>query len=130
MATQVEFLGPVHIYVRRVGREWEAWTDPFSVVGDGATREKAIEKAKRNIRDYFSALAETIHEHGRRAAVLVPLERELRKGRAEEYLVYACRHVKSVRRRRKPVLDLNRRNLVSALRGATEVGVVPLAVTG
>ncbi len=130
MVTQVEFLGPVHIYARRVGLEWEAWADPFSVVGDGATREKAIEKAQRNVEDYLSALAETLHQHGARADVLTPLEPELRKGRPNEYLVYACRHVRTVRRRKKRVQDLNRRNLVAMLREGAELGVVPLAVAG
>ncbi len=128
MGTVVEFLSPVHIYTRKAGSEWEAWADPFSVVGEGATREEAIENAKRNVEDYLSALAEAIHRHGNKVDLLTPLKRKDRRGTCKKFLVYASRHVKAARRARKKVRDLNRKNLLSAIRKDADLGLVPVPV--
>lgn len=80
MKDQVTFYGPVNIYVRKEGREWWAYVDPFGTAGDGPTREKAVRSACRNLSALFTALAETFQKHGKRTQVLCPLENDVKKG--------------------------------------------------
>ena len=133
MKTQVEFYGPVDIYGRRVGREWEAWADPFSVVGSGQTFDEAVSDVRENVNEHFSNLAAALHEHGDKVEVLCPLSAELKRNARVRHFVVLC--VRHVRDRRSPtwprrLRKLSRSGVRKMLEGNGPVGVVPAAVVG
>ena len=124
----VQFFGPVRVYVRRSGPDWEAWADPFSVVGEGRTREAAVESAKRNVEDYISAAAEAIHRHGNRVDLITPLPPDLKGDDCIEFLLYACRDIRRPTRHRSRLQTLDKRSLRGLLREGADVGIVPAPV--
>jgi hypothetical protein len=123
--TKVEFMSRVRMHLRRRGRRWEAWADPFSVGGEGDSIDEAVEDAKRGVERLFSALAEALHEHGGRVEVLCPLEESLKSRKYRDFQVYAVRRVRSAPDVTPPARDLTRTRLRRALRDADRVGLTP-----
>lgn len=81
MAAEIQFYGPITIYVRREDGEWWAHVDPFSVSGDGSTKERAIDSALRNLTELLHVLADDIRKHGpQNVEVLCPLKPGDKKG--------------------------------------------------
>lgn len=59
----LRFLGPIIIYVREEDGYWLASVDPFSVFGEGETRDKALSHALNNLTGQFDVLAEETIRH-------------------------------------------------------------------
>lgn len=122
----LRFYGPLEIYGKKVGREWEAWVDPFSVAGAGPTFEAAVCDAQKNLQLLFQALAESVARHGRRVRILEPLDDSLKKGaRVARFLLYGV--VRARQRSPAPPRPLkpSRRNILELLRRNERVGIVP-----
>jgi hypothetical protein len=131
MSSQVTFLGPIVAYARKDGGEWEAWVDPFSVVGCGRTADEAIECAKRNVVTHITDLSAAMDRHGsRKVALLCPLTAAHKRGakRTERFLLYAVRKSRAPGRASTKPSKLTRDRIRNLFRDKAEVGLVPAAV--
>jgi len=126
MLTEVRFYGPVDIYGHRRKGEWEAWADPFSVVGTGRTFKQAILNVQKHVEQHFEDLAEAIHEHGRKVDILCPLRKALKKTNAvKHFLVYCVQHVPKPAPWRLQPRKLSKANVRAMLKCNGEIGLVP-----
>ena len=88
MSALVEFLGPLDVYVRQEEDCWVAAVDPFSVFGEGATRDEAVREALDELAKQLDVLAEETARHrsdGIEVQLVCPLRPEDKQGAAEKH---------------------------------------------
>lgn len=95
----IEFYEAVSVYTRKEGKEWVAYVDPFSVGGDGSTKQKAIRSALANLNALFRSLVEEKQLRGSDVEVFCPLDDDLKRGAdVDRFLICAVYAVERPKR--------------------------------
>jgi len=106
MLQQIEYYGPVGIYVREENGEWIAWADPFSECGIGETKEEAIQSAQRSVEDYLALVSRELCV-GKTVKFLTPLTKEEKTGaEALHFHLFVCHEISEA----APVVPVERKS--------------------
>ena len=133
-AINIEFLGPLHLYVRKEDDCWLAAVDPFSAFGEGETRNEAIGEALDNLTRQLDVLAEEIARHESddvEVDILCPLRPEDKEGAEVRQFYVVASYEAAGSPERAGVVDRGRVSQLSAarltelLRRDARLGVAP-----
>lgn len=130
MDGQVDFFGPVHVYVREEDGRWVAWADPFAEVGVGETRDAAVAAVQRSVEEYLSLVAEEL-AGPEPVELLTPLTDEEKRGATRlHFMLYALRpaepEAREAGRSFNPTVARPLEALLEVLRTHTPVHAGPL----
>jgi hypothetical protein len=104
MSQVYEFYGPLHVYLRREGGEYQAWVDPFSIIGTGRSEQVALRHARDLLISHLRALAGELRRHGpHKVRLLSPMDAEEKSGALKVYVGGVHVRVAGEPTRRRPV---------------------------
>ncbi len=131
---QVELLGPIRFHVKREGKTWVAAIDPFSIFGEGKTKDVAVRRATANLRKHLAAAAEEMaaHDPGK-LNLFCPLRKEDKEGAetTDRYVIATYESTGQAARsplvETTPVRELSASRLANVFKHHGHVGVPEFA---
>jgi hypothetical protein len=128
MMRHVEFFGPICIYVKKSGHEWQAWVDPFSVAGTGSSKTAAMHSAYKNLKALIDVLSKEVSGGSASLEILRPLDEDKKRGQAWSFLVYCMKPGRARKRTSVPCKPqkITNRALKMVLKYSEDVRLVSL----